>query len=72
MEFSPNLGKNKCFRYFLGLEFCFKLESGVKIEPGPIKSVENVDFRVKMTPGITNLKKSQERRTGKKNLIIDS
>ena len=34
--------------YFLWLKFDFKLESGVKIELNPIKTGQNVDFRVKM------------------------
>ena len=50
MRTSPNLGKNKCFTYFLGPEFDFKLESGVKIELNPGKMGQNVDFRVKMAP----------------------
>ena len=48
MRISPNLGKNKCFTHFLGLEFYFKLESGVKIELNLVKMGQNVDFRVKM------------------------
>ena len=45
-----NLGKNKSFRYFLGLEFYFELESGVKIELNPVEKDRNVDFRLKMVP----------------------
>ena len=40
-----NLGKNKSSRYFLGLEFYFELESGVKLELNPVKKDQNVDFR---------------------------
>ena len=38
--------KYKCFIYFLGLKFDFKLESGVKIELDPVETPQNVDFRV--------------------------
>ena len=48
MRTSPNLGKNKCFTYFLGQEFDFKLESGVKIELNPVRRGPNVDFSLKM------------------------
>ena len=48
MRTSPNLRKNKCFTYFLGPEFDFKLESGIKIELNLVKMGQNVDFRVKM------------------------
>ena len=48
MRTSPNLGKNKCFTYFLGPEFDFKLESGVKIELNPAETGQNLDFWLKM------------------------
>ena len=44
-RFFLNNGGIKCFIYFLGPKFDFKLESGVKIELNLIKKGQNVDFR---------------------------
>ena len=40
--------KHKCFLYFLGLKFDFKLESDVKIELDPVERGQNVDFGMKL------------------------